>query len=898
MKRLFIVDAMALIYRSFYAFGRSLTNSEGLPTSAIFGTAMFMNKLIREENPDYLMVVTDTKDPTFRHEMYKEYKAHRDAMPDELVEQLPFIYDLFKAYGAEAIKRPGFEADDVIGSFAEKHAAEDLDVYIVSGDKDFLQLVNDHVFLYTSKKNEPANKIGIEGVFERFKCRPDQVIDILALMGDKSDNVPGVHGIGEKGATKLVSEFGNLDGIYAHLEDIGGKKQKERLIEHKEDAYMSRELVTIKTDIELDYSLEDFLCTEASAINEDLLYLFSKLEFKQLAKKVADSLNTPSDSTQLSGEQQVKDAQEPTTSIKPNDERKPSTYVDVGTLTKTILNEIKDSKVLSIAVETDVLDYVSDPAERIGVFTPSGQGWSIPLTIINIKALSSVFSDPSVLVIGHGVKRFYQLLKNAGLIISSRVMDTKICDYLLHPNSNQHDFESVAQKRITGWAGESSAEADSLPLPRIAEGSYLLYQELMPLIKAEGMERLLEDIEIPLLPVLADMEQRGVYLDAEFLAEYSIELGEKLDKLTGGIYELAGEEFNINSPKQLQVILFEKLKVHERLGVKRIKKTKSGFSTDESVLSQLAEDPLIKLILDYRQITKLKGTYVDALPGHVKQKTGRLHTTFHQTVAATGRLSSDNPNLQNIPMRSEMGRKIRKAFRAADKDSVLVSADYSQVEIRLLAHLADAKELIDAFKDGLDIHRVTAAKIFGVAEEAVDSTLRSRAKAINFGIIYGMGPQRLSRETGVTVNEAKEFIERYFEVYPEIKYYTDRLMQDAKELGYSTTLTGRRRPIIGINDANRGIAVRAENMAVNSPIQGGAADIIKKAMIQIQMKINTNEIPAEMLLQIHDELVFSCKEKDVEGVMKQIKQAMESVVETKVPLLVDVNYGKDWLEAH
>jgi DNA polymerase-1 len=893
-KKLYIIDAMALVYRSFFAFGRPLSTSDGFPTSAIFGTAMFMNKLISEDTPDYLAVVTDTSEPTFRHEMYKDYKATRDKMPDDLAKQLPLVTELFAAYGCDVIKKPGFEADDVIGTIAKQFSGKDLNTYIVSGDKDFLQLVDKHIFVYQPKKNNERLIVDIDGVHDKFSCKPEQVIDALALMGDKVDNVPGVPGIGEKSAAKLIGEFGSLEEIYSHIDEISGKKQKENLTNYKDDAFLSRDLVTIKTDVDLTVALGDLKCEPMLALgNEELLEIYKKLEFQQLIQKTEDLLGIGSPAKK----QKKK-------SVKSTPKRNRS-YTVEKTLSDDLLAKVAkaDEVVFSIAVEK--VDFVCGAAKELAICFADGAAHLLPVNSRTLGSLRKLLGHKDLIYVSHGMKRALQLMWNAGLPTpAGMLIDTKICDYLLDPNSNKHELENVAP-RIAGLTRQVIEDDDTLvddeaqnQLLRDAEVTFEVFRMILPRLEEQKLVDVLKDIDMPLVPILAEMEQTGVYIDADFLMSYSSELSKKIEEITKKVYKEAGEEFNLNSTKQLQRILFDEMKVHEQLGVKRLKKTKTGYSTDESVLSQLDAHPIPKLILEYRLVSKLKNTYVDTLPQHIHSETNRLHTTLHQTVAATGRLSSDKPNLQNIPMRTELGRRIRKAFVPQNNKHVILSADYSQVEIRLLAHLADATEIIKAFKDGLDVHTVTAAKIFSITEPEVTPQMRSQAKAVNFGIIYGMGPQRLSQEIGVTMTEAKEFIARYFEVYPGIKTYTQSLIRSARTLGYSETICGRKRPIQGITDSNRAVLARAENIAVNAPIQGSASDLIKLAMIAIGRELKTGKYEARMLLQIHDELMFNVPQKELKDVTALVKEQMEGALETKVPLSVDVHHGKDWLEAH
>ncbi len=872
-KRLYIIDAMALAFRSFYALGRSsLSTSKGLPTGAIYGAAMFLNKLIQEQRPHYLVAVTDTDHPTFRHEMYKDYKATRDKMPDDLSQQIPLIFELFAHFNMPLIQMPGNEADDIIATIATKYAGPQLDAYIVSGDKDFMQVVGDHVFMFAPKKNEEALIVDREEVKAKFGVTPEQVVDCLALIGDAVDNVPGVEGIGEKGAGQLIQTYGSLEGIYKNLDKITAKKQKEGLERCKADAFLSRDLVTLKLDLEVPLKLEDFVCdADTATSNTALADFYERFEFKTLAAKTRPKAAKGAAATPAT----------PVIEVTKTEATNVTEVVD--THTKQRLKEALDKA-------SELTLFADGPT--LGLVTADGTAFQVPLTEELIYLVRPALGRDSVKKFGHGMKLAWHTLDQRGITLAGPLFDLEVADYLIDPNNYNHTFETVIERYAPGLqdAGGAGTRAAQVHAAKNAIASR---------ITAMGLTTVMDEIEMPLIPVLAAMERTGVHVDAEFLGEYSDELAKLADKTLAELYKAAGEEFNVGSPKQLQALLFDKLKLQEEAGIKRMKKTKTGFSTDESVLLRLAQfHPVPKLILDYRAVTKLKNTYVDPLPQFIDPRTGRIHTTLRQTVAATGRLSSDKPNLQNIPMRSAMGRKIRRAFTAGRPGYVLISADYSQVEIRLLAHLAGDELLIDAFKKGLDIHTVTAAKIFNVPEKDVDQVLRSRAKAVNFGIIYGMGPQRLAAETGVTLAEAKDFIRRYFEVYPGIYRLTEDLVESAKEKGYCVTMKGRRRPIPEIADSNQGMAARGENIAINAPIQGSAADLIKLAMIRIHAELASRHLKTRMLLQVHDELVFSAPENEVEEATALIRQGMEHAFETKVPLKVDIRSGHDWLAAH
>ena len=948
-KKLFIIDAMAMAFRNFHAFSqRQLATAAGQPTSAVYGSAQFMLKLIEDEKPDYVIVATDSKEKTFRHEMYDKYKANRKDMPEDLAKQLPIFFELFAAMGIPVLRQPGMEADDLIGSLVKKFARPDLHCYIVSGDKDFMQLVNPYVSLYSPKKSEAAQIVSDQGVFDKFGCRPDQVIDMLAIIGDASDNVPGVHGIGDKGAAKLIHEFHTLDGIYNNIESIANVRLKTALLGAKDMAYLSQKLVTIKTDIHLEVDLDEMRVDPKHATaNNQLLALFTSLEFRGLTTKINAVLNQPTDTASSvfrdapAGRPIVK-APAPTGDENPALIKTPAAQIDprqsesfekygkeyrvanTPELLMKCAQELSAASVFSFDTETTGLDRIADVPIGISASTKDGTGWYIPLIQKHltgwltpesmIEAMKPIFADATKLKIAHNLKFDLQMFANANIPIAGPYGDTMLANYVINPISREHGLDSCALRDLSFKKIPTSAlmgdkynvQMSDVPLDLLATYAcedadivLRLHHAYMPVLKSLGMEYVYQDIEAKLAPIIARMEQAGIYIDAEALGDISTKLDKRSRELEEVIHKEAGEVFNIQSPKQLQVILFERLKIHEKLGLTRIKKTKSGYSTDVTVLEAMEEHPLPRAILEYRMVNKLKNTYVDTLPQLLHPKTNRIHTSFHQTGTTTGRLSSSDPNLQNIPIRSPEGREIRRAFCASAPGRVIVSADYSQIELRLLAHISDDEGLKEAFAAGTDIHTATAMKIFGVTADQVTPGLRSNAKAINFGIIYGMGPQRLARDTGVTMAEAKSFIEKYFAGFPKIRTYIDQAKAAAREHGYSMTMTGRRRPIPEINARDRGTMVNGENMAVNSPIQGSAADLIKLAMINIQKKLDQEvQLDAKMLLQVHDELVFECAEQDAAALTAIVVETMEHAMELKVPLKVEAGQGYSWLDAH
>ncbi len=927
-KRLFIIDSMAMAFRNFHAFGTrgGLSTSQGLPTGAVFGSLTFLMKLLREERPDYIIAATDSREPTFRHKLYDKYKANRSEMPEDLVKQLPYMRQLFAALNIPLLAEPGLEADDLIGSLVTQHSSPDLHCYIVSGDKDFMQLVNDQIFLYSPKKAEEAKIIDCAGVREKFGCDPHQVIDILALIGDSSDNVPGVAGIGEKGAAQLIQKFGSLDAIYERLAEIANQRQRNGLEQNREMAYLSRQLVTIKTDAALPVSLDEMACRPEETLRSPLLLeLGQTLEFRGIIRMFEGP-------KEEAAEELVLGAPLPSEKSSPVEKEVPC-FATLGhefnyqlinrpEPLKELLARLEKASAFAFDTETTGLDVVGDEPIGISFALREKEAFYIPLIEPHLEgiraedvleALKPILHDATKLKIGHNIKFDWQMMRNVGVTVAGPFFDTMIAAHAINTSERQHNMDSCCLRYFNYAKIKTSTfkGADGLiamvnaPLDQLttyacedADFTFRLYEHLHKELMASELMDVFANVEMPLVPILARMEQEGVFVDSGMLGNLSGELSGHEDRLSAKIYEIAGEEFNINSPKQLQSILFERLKIHETAGIK-VKKTKSGYSTDVSVLEQLSDHhPLPATILDFRSVTKLKSTYVDALPQLINPKTTRVHTSFHQTGTATGRLSSTEPNLQNIPIRSEMGRKIRAAFRAQKNDYVLISADYSQIELRMLAHLADDANLTEAFQRGEDIHRSTAARIFAVEPESVTAEQRSAAKAINFGIIYGMGPQRLARETGVKMSEAKDFIERYFASYPGIKTYIQNCIREAEAHTFTRTIMGRRRHLPEILSKDRMTLKNAQNIAINSPVQGSAADLMKLAMVATQKNFEARGLGAKLLLQVHDELLIECPREEAAEVRTVVKETMENAMKLRVPLLAEVGEGLNWLEAH
>lgn len=945
-QKLFVVDTMAMAFRSFHAFGvRPLATSDGLPTSAVYGSLLFLLRLIERESPDYLIFASDSKEPTFRHELYPEYKANRDVMPPDLVLQLPALYELLDILGGGLFKEPGLEADDLIGSLTKQHASESLHCYIVSGDKDFMQLIDDNVFLYSPKKAQDPLIVDREGVFEKFSCAPEQVIDVLALMGDSSDNVPGVRGIGEKGAAKLVSAHGSLDQIYKNLDKVANKRQHSALETSKEIAFLSKQLVTIKTDCELNLDLEKVHFDKEATLSDVRLHNFcERMEFHSLQAKLSGGRNkasipkSPAAAAQSAGSQSKEakgddvDYKGETKSLE-NKSLNSYQLVQDDKSFDELFTCLQNAEMFCFDTETTGLDCIAD--KPIGLSfsvseSSSSQGseaeglnktFYIPLDQMHLRIdlhssvakLKSVFEDPSKEKLAHNIKFDLQMLENIGISCVGPFLDSMLAAYVIDPTRKSYKLDQLVLEELnfnkTSIADligkDKKASMKDVPLEVIknyacedADYTLRLYRSYKRQLCELKLHDLYQDLEMPIAYVLSRMEQTGMYVDLSHLDKLSKLLSEKATELEKTIYKISGEEYNINSTKQLQYIMYDKLKIQEELKIKRIKKTKTGFSTDISVLEKLSAHPLPKAILEYRTVQKLRNTYVDALPKLIHSKTQRVHSSFNQTGTATGRLSSNKPNLQNIPIRSDLGRQIRAAFTPQGEDCVILSADYSQMELRLLAHIADEPALQEAFKNGEDIHQSTASKIFGVPPNEVTQEIRGHAKAINFGIIYGMGPSRLAATTGVSMSEAKEFIEKYFEGYPNIKVFIDGAVEKARDAGYTETLLGRRRPLPELHSENRMQVVSAENIAVNTPVQGSAADMIKLAMIAVEKKISDLGLKSRLLLQVHDELVFEVPDNELEEVRSLVVECMEGVYPLKVPLKVETGAGSSWLEAH
>ncbi len=889
--RLFLVDGSSYIFRAFYAIGH-LSNSKGLPTNAIFGFTQMLLKVLKEHQPDYLAVVFDSKAPTFRSEVYKEYKANRPAMPEALVPQIPYIRRIIKEYRIATLEMDGFEADDLIGTVA-KGLASEVDVVIITGDKDILQLVSDQVEVFDTMKGK---KFGVGEVIHRFGVRPEKVVEVMGLAGDAIDNIPGVPGIGEKTAIELIKNFGSIENLLTHLDEVRQKKLKENLEAYGEQARLSRELATIHTDVPITYRLNDF--APNSPHLSGLREILKELEFNKLLKELP------------------KEDYGETCLLAGRDYRLITDQKECLAL----LEDLEKSKCFSIDLETtspypmwaDLVGVSLSHTPPQAFYIPLGHHHpeaknqlSLPWTLEQLKPL---LEDGEVKKVGQNLKYDWIVLKRYGIHLQGIYCDTMIASYLLNPTKYNHNLSEIAReyldrtimeyKEVAG-AGGKAVTLDRVDPEKVktyscedADVALQLSHILLPKIEKEGLKDLFDQVEIPLLIVLAKMEMNGVKIDMDLLQEFSKELESQLQQKMERIYGLAGETFNINSSQQLGRILFDKLKLPV------FKKTKTGYSTDVDVLTKLSVQHDLPLeILGYRNLSKLKSTYIDALPKLIHPKTGRVHTSYNQTVTATGRLSSSDPNLQNIPIRTEEGSRIRQAF-IPEEGWTIVSADYSQIELRILAHLSQDDTLIEAFQKDEDIHARTASEIFGVPMDKVTPSMRREAKVINFGIIYGMSAYGLSQQLGSDPKIAQVYIDEYFKKYPKVQIYIENSVEEARQKGYVTTLLHRRRYFPDIQSPTTTIRQASERMAVNTPLQGTAADIIKVAMIHIQNRIEVLGLLTKMMMQVHDELVFEVPEDELQKALPMIQNEMETVMELSVPLKVSIHSGENWAEVH
>ncbi|GAB4536308.1 MAG: DNA polymerase I [Thermodesulfovibrionia bacterium] len=880
MPTLYLIDGNSYIFRAFYAIKR-LSTSSGFPTNAIYGFTNMILKILRERRPDYFAIVFDSAEPTERHKVYEEYKAQRPSIPDDMKVQIPVIKEFIGAFNIRTIEVAGYEADDILGTIAKRAERDGMDVYIVTGDKDMCQVVSPRVRLYDTMRDKITDEKEIR---DRFGIPPERFPEVMALMGDAIDNIPGVPGVGEKTAVKLLKEFGSLEDILNNYSMIDKPKLREAISRNIDNIRLSLMLSTINTDVPLEFSFDELRIGEPRW--DEVINYLRKYEFSSLMRLIP------------SGDITI-----------PRDFEYRIVLTEDGL--KGLSSHIKDE----IAIHTETTSRSPVIAEVVGISiaTKPDMAYYIPLTHSYkdspkqldkeyvLKGLKGILEDPHIKKTGHNIKSDIIVLRNEGIELRGISFDTAIASYLLMPNKANHNLDDIAlhylgYKKLTynekvnfrdvhvEDAARHSCEDVSVTLR--------LKKELESMLKGEGLDTLFYNIEIPLIDVLVDMEMAGIKIDIPMMETLSKEIEKELSAIEERIYFIAGERFNINSPRQLQEILFGKL------GLRTIKRTKTGYSTDVDVLEELAiEHELPREILEHRTLSKLKNTYLDALPLLINPKTGRLHTSFNQTITATGRLSSSEPNLQNIPVRGEWGRKIRRAF-IADDGNLLLSADYSQIELRILAYLSNDKGLIEIFKNDGDIHSMTASELFGLPPDRVEPEMRRVAKTVNFGIIYGISPYGLSKGLGITPDEAKQYIDTYFVRHKGVKSYIDEQIALAIKNGYVTTMFNRKRPIPEIRSKNKVTRQLGERLAMNTPIQGSAADIIKIAMINIHSRLKQEKLKTRMLLQVHDELLFEVPITEVDVVKRLVKDEMEGVVNITIPLKVDIGIGKDWAEAH
>ncbi len=888
MNKIFLVDGNSILYRSYYAI-RNLSNSKGFATNAIYGFIQTLRRLIEKENPKYMGIVFDSKGPTFRHKIYPEYKAHRKPMPEDLAPQLPVLKRLLKALNIKVLEKQGYEGDDLLGFLTKKTAKENIQSVIVSNDKDLYQLVNDSVVVYNVAKESYLDK---EKIKEIFGVSPSQVKDLLALWGDSSDNIPGVKGVGAKTAKKLLQAYGSIDSILEHPEKIKNPRIKEKIKKSKDDIEISRKLVSINTDVPLEFNLDDFV---VEVPDYDLLMpILQELEFTKLLSDYMEKGGGPKKNYFLVLEEDKLDE---------------------------LIVQIKQQKKVSVDTETTSPNPTEAKLVGISFSTQPHQAFYLPLRhdypgapkqIPVDKALSrlkEVFLDPMIKKIGQNIKYDSIVLKREGVSLKGIDIDTMILSYLCDPNLGKHNLDSLAlkylhvktipYKEIAG-KGKQEITMDKAKVEKVmpyacedADMALQLSSVLMKKVREKKLLSLYREIELPLTDVLTDMEIWGIKVDPEVLKSISEELGESISRLKGKIHRQCGEEFNINSPQQLGKVLFEKLSLPS---AKRTQKS-GHYSTSFSVLQQLSSKyPVVKDILEYRQLVKFKSTYADALPKLINKDTGRIHTSYNQTIASTGRLSSSYPNLQNIPIRGEWGARFREAFVPAP-GHLFLSADYSQIELRVLAHLSEDPELIKTFKKDRDIHQETASKVVGNEASLFREEARRRAKIINFSIIYGTSPFSLAKQLETSASEAKKFMDLYFEKYPRVLSFHQKCIQNAQRKGYSETLLGRKRPIPELKSKNKVIQQAGRRIALNAPVQGTAADLIKKAMIEIWKEIKKNQLNSKVILQVHDELVFEVPDSEQKVLEKLVKEKMENVFPLSVPLKVHLAWGVNWAEA-
>ncbi|MBK9045955.1 MAG: DNA polymerase I [Bacteroidetes bacterium] len=933
-KKLFLLDGMALIYRAYFAFSKSpRINSKGLNTSAMFGFTNTLLEILNKEKPTHIAVAFDTVAPTARHTEFEAYKAHRDAIPEDLAISIPWVFEIIEGFNIPVLTMDGYEADDIIGTLAKEAERQGFTTYMMTPDKDFGQLVSEHIFMYKpSSFGSGAEILGIPEVLKKFEiANVSQVIDILGLWGDAADNIPGIPGVGEKTAKQLIADYGSVENIIANADKLKGKLA-DKVKEHANLALLSKKLATIITDVPIEFNEEKLRLEPVD--KEKLSAVFGELEFRALAKKVLnEEISAEATGTESASPKQATLFGDAPTVANDNDESNeeapagnlqtidtiPHQYhlANTSEKRKSLIAQLETSKSFCFDTETTNID--ANNAELVGLsfaFTPH-EAWYIPVPANYDEArelvheFKAVFENKNIGKTGQNIKYDMMMLKWYDVTVQGPLFDTMLAHYLVEPDM-RHNMNLLAgvylnyePVKIETLIGEKKSEQTSMRDVDIAiikdyaaedaDITLQLQHKLEPELEKHQLRKLFDEVEMPLIPVLAGMETEGVALDPNALVEFSAQLEKEITVVEAAVYEAAGMKFNMSSPKQLGEVFFDILKIDPKA-----KKTKTGqYATGEDILSKLADKhPAVQMVLEYRGLVKLKNTYVDTLPSMINPRTGRIHTSYQQAVAATGRLSSNNPNLQNIPIRTERGKEVRKAFVARNANYILVSADYSQIELRIIAEFSKDESMLNAFRHGIDIHTSTASKVYNVPLDQVSSEMRRNAKMVNFGIIYGISAFGLSQRLNIPRKEAATIIENYFREFPTIKSYMDGSIESARKNGYVETILGRKRYLRDINSANAVVRGFAERNAINAPIQGSAADMIKVAMINIHQTLVDLNLKSKMILQVHDELVFDVAIEELEIIKPIIREKMVNAIQMKVPIEVEIGAGKNWLEAH
>ena len=903
-ERLFIIDGMAQIYRAHFAMiSNPLTTKDGRHTSVIYGFLNMLFKIIRDESPDYLVIAMDSKEKTFRHEMYDEYKANRPKMPDEIAYQIPILKEIVGYLGIELIERPGYEADDIMGSLSKVAESNNVESYIVSGDKDMLQMVNDNIIVYApGNRFKSTTKFKKEEVKNKMGVYPDRIIDLLSLIGDSSDNIPGVKGVGPKTAVKLIEQFDSLDKLIDNIDQIKNDRIKNLIKENVDSLSLSKKLVAIKSDMDIVFSKEDFK--------------FKSIKDKDNVIKMVNDFELSSIASSLEKLEFIKVQNEP----KVIKEKEYKLILNDNQLDAEIESALK-SDLVSFDLETTGVNPMTAEIVGISISIKPDEGFYIPILFPNTldteivpqitydniyDRIKPIFNCSKTLYVGQNIKYDILILKRYGIEVKGKLFDTMIAAHLLNPDRRSYkmdflsidylNYEMIPIENLIGSKGKNQKLMSDVQLKDISyyacedtDIALQLYGLFSKELIKNKLDKIFYEIEIPTMKVLIDMEYQGINIDLGFFQKLSDKIGKNIESVSENIFSYTETKFNLNSPKQLSEVLFD------QLGLKPIKKR----STSVDVLEELKnQHPIAEELLNYRHFSKLKNTYLDAIPTHVNSKTSRVHTSFNQTIASTGRLSSTKPNLQNIPIRTDISREIRKGFISRNINSYLFAADYSQVELRIMAHFSKENELIHCFKNNIDVHTRTAANIFSIDPDDVNFNQRRTAKVVNFSIMYGAGPFRLSQELDISMKEAKQIIETYFNTYPGIKRFMDETLLSAREKGYVETLLGRRRYADGLTSSNVNIIKAEERACINMPIQGTAAELIKIAMINVDNKIKQSKLHSKMILQIHDELLFDVPKDEIELLSSLVKKEMENAIVLDIPLKVDCDYGKNWFEAH